>query len=33
MTELITYKVWEIVLLVFVSVILGIFGGFYISNK
>ena len=26
-------QVWEIVLLVFVSVTLGIFGGFYISNK
>lgn len=33
MTELITFKAWEIMLLVFVSVIFGIFGGFYISNK
>ena len=33
MTELITFKVWEVILLVFVSVILGIFGWFYISNK
>lgn len=33
MTELITFKAWEIMLLVFASVILGIFGGFYISNK
>lgn len=33
MNELITFKVWEVILLVFVSVILGIFGGFYISEK
>ena len=33
MNELITFKVWELILLVFVSVTLGIFGGFYISEK
>ena len=33
MNELITFKVWEVILLVFVSVTLGIFGGFYISEK
>ena len=33
MTEIITFKAWELMLLVFVSVTLGIFGGFYISNK
>lgn len=33
MMEIITFKAWELMLLVFTSVIFGIFGGFYISNK
>ena len=33
MTELITFKAWEVAVLIIVCITLGIFGGFYISNK
>lgn len=33
MNELITIKAWELAVLIVVCITLGIFGGFYISEK